>query len=207
MSRLPALATSCTVPAPVFRVPHGDAVSVFLHSSGPLAFIPSSSISDPAESSSLLPLHPLLTSLLSSWPSLLWRSPLSPLLLTWSWSWPCLLLSVSAVILPCAVFVLLPVSASLHGRPADSPFHPPYPDLLPPSSLGPLRPLASLLVPLPLTLAANIARRYEYVGDRTGRVVACWSVAGRSTPCRKSPGRLLAVVWDGMSRPLFLRSP
>ena len=202
----PALSPPCSPPAPLSCVPHGNVVSVFPLPSGSPAVIPSSSVSDSSKSPSLPPLHPLLASLLSPRPSLSWRSPLSPSLPTCA-SRPCLPRSVSAVILPYAIVLLLSVSTSHRGRPAAYPFQLLSPDLLPPSSRGPLQPLAPPLAPLPPAPAANIVRRDEDVGDQTGGVVALRSVAGRSAPCGKIPSRPHAVVEDGISRPLFLHLP
>ena len=205
MSPSPALAHSYTAPAPLSCVPHGVAVSVSFLPPGLPAVILSSSVSDSAKSSALPPLHPLLASSLASWLSLSWRSIPSLLLLTWSW--PNIPRSVSAVVLPRVVVVLLPVSTPPRIHPVVSPFLPPSPALLLTSYLGPLRPLAPSRAPLPPALAANIACRDEYVGDWTGGVLARWSVVGRSAPRSKIPSRPLAVVGDGKIRPQFLHRP
>ena len=168
--------------------------------------ISSSSVSDPANSSALLPLYPLLTLLLSSWSSpLLQRPPPPPLLLTCLW--PCLPSSFSTVVLLLAVVVLPPVSASPRDQPVSSLFLPPSLMILSPSSLGPLLSLTLPHAPFYQALAFDIAHREEDVGDWTGGVVARWLVAGRSAPRGKCPSRPFTVVGDGISRPLFLHLP
>ena len=206
----PACAPTCSPPAPLYCVPHGDAVSVSLLSLVSPSVIPSSFVSL-AESTSLPPLHPSLSANLSPFRDPR-RSPLSPSLLTCA-SWPCFPRSSSAVVLPLAV-VLRPVSASPCGHPLASPFRPlaslfrpPSPALLLPYSRRLLRPLASPLALLPPAPAANIARRDEDVGNRTGGVVARRSVAGVSAPRGESPSRPHVVVGDGIRRPLFLHLP
>ena len=76
----------------------------------------------------------------------------------------------------------------------------------PPPSLGLFRPPAppARLLPRPWP---PISRKDEYVGDRTGRGEACWKTAGGSAPRRKCPSRPLAMVGDGISRPLLLHQP
>ena len=130
-----------------------------------------------------------------------------PSLLTCSCSWSRLPRAFSAVVLLLAAVVLIPVSASLRGSLAQSSFLPPSPTLFPPSFLGPLWPLAPPRTPLPPDPATNIARRDKDVGDRMGRVVARWSVAGGSAPHGKSSSRPLAVVGGGIRCPRFLHRP
>ena len=84
---------------------------------------------------------------------------------------------------------------------------PPSLALPPLTSLWLLRPLAPPYAPLPPTLAADIARKDKYVGDRAGGVVACWLVAGGSVPSGKRLSKPLAIVGDGISRPRFLHRP
>ena len=73
----------------------------------------------------------------------------------------------------------------------------------PPSSRGPLRPLAPPLALLLPSLAADIARRDKDVGNRTGRVGALMLLADGSAPCGKSPSRPRVVVGDGIICSLF----
>ena len=205
MSPPPALAPLYTAPAPLSCVPHDVTVSVSLLSPAPPAVISSSSLYNSAKSSALPPLCPSLASSLSSWPSLSRRS--SPPLFLLTCLCPCLPRSVSAVAPPCAVVAPLLVSASPHGHLIVSLFLTPYLAMLLPSSLGPLQLLAPPSAPLPPTPDTNIARGDKDLGDRKGRVVARWSVAGGSVPHGKSPIRPLTVVGDGKSRPRFLHRP
>ena len=82
---------------------------------------------------------------------------------------------------------------------------PPAPPL--PTSLVALRPLALAHAPLPPAPASNIAHRDKYVGDRTGGVVACWSLAGGSAPLGKWLRRPRIVIGDSKSRPRLLHFP
>ena len=197
----PALSLPCSPSAPLSCVPHGNAVSFPLRPPRGHPVLISLLRRIPLAPAA----HPLLVSSLSPWPSLR-RSPLSPSLLTFDF-FPRQPSSVSSVVLPCAVFFLHPFSASPRGRPAASPFLPPSQALLPPSSGGPLQPLAPPLALLPPAPAADIAHKYKDVGDQTGGVVARWSVVGGSAPRGKIPSRPRAVVGDGISRPLFLHLP
>ena len=95
---------------------------------------------------------------------------------------------------------------------ADFPMRPR--SVLPPLFFSPLllRALAAARPALPLALlplapAANIARKGEYVGNRTVGVVAHGSVAVGSAPCGKIPSGPRVVVGDRISRPLFLHLP
>ena len=85
----------------------------------------------------------------------------------------------------------------VHSPPSLSGASPPF---LPWASAS----LAPPYAPLLQAPAADIARRDEDVGDRTGGVMARWLVAGRSAPRGKSPRRPLPVVGDGISLPWFL---
>ena len=174
----------------------------------PPAVISSSSVDDPSDFSVLSPLHSSLASSLLSWsPPLARCSPPSPSLLTCSCSWPRLPHACSAVFFLLAAVILLPVSASPLGRPVPSLFLPLYPALLPPSSLGPLRPLVLPRAPLPPDPAANIYRRDKDFGDHTGGVVALWLMAGGYAPRGECPSRPLVIVGDDISHPRFLHRP
>ena len=195
----------CSSPAPLSCVPNSVAVCVSLPPSGPPTVIASSYVADPSNSSVFSPLHSLLASLLPSWPPPFARhSPLLLSLLTCSCSWPHLLIACSAVVLVLAAVVLSPVSASSRDRPVPSPFPPPFLELLPPSSLGLLRPLSPPRAPLPPAPAADIVRRGKNISNRTGGVVARWLVAGGSATHGKCPSRPLSLVGDGIIRPQFL---
>ena len=91
--------------------------------------------------------------------------------------------------------------------PFSVPVPPPCSGASPPPSIRLLRPLAPPRAPLPPAPAADIGCKDEDVGDRTGGVVACWSVAGGSAPHRKIPSRPLAVVGDRISFPRFFHRP
>ena len=147
-SLLPARASTCSPPAPLSCVTHDNAVRVSPLLLGSPSVISSSSVSS-EDSLSLPPLHPSLSASLPPCPSRR-RSPLSPSVLTCVW-WSCCLRFSSAVVLPLAIF-LRPVFASPRGRPQASLFRPPAPARLPPSSRGPLLPLALHLALLPPAL-------------------------------------------------------
>ena len=198
MSLPPAPAPPCSPPAPLSCVPHGNAVSVSPISSRSPVVIPSSSVSS-SESPLLLPLHPLLASSLSPWPSTQ-RPPLSSSLLTCD-LWPHLPRSVSAVILPHAVVFLQTVSASPRGHPAASPFLPPFLAFPPflqavaaacPAPRAPSRTWPSIL---PAGTKMLEIRRAGLV--RLG----WWRV---DPPCSKIHSRPHVV---GISHPLFLHLP
>ena len=209
MSLLLALAPPCTAPAPLSCVPHGDAVRISLLSSGPSAVIPSSTFSDPSKSSALPLLHPSLASSLSSGPSLSRRSPHSPSLLTWYWYWPRITGSVSSVFLPYAVVVFflpfMPRCAAVLLLPWSTlPLW-----LFSPLSLAgpcgrlprPLRPFPRPRPPI-LPVGKNILAIV-----RAGLLCTGWWREGGSAPRGKIPSRPLAVMGDGISRPLFLHLP
>ena len=103
------------------------------------------------------------------------------------------------------------VSASdVASLPPLYPLHPSLsspPALPPPTSLVALQPLAPAHALLPPAPAADIARRGEDVGDRTGGVVTRRSLVGGSAPRGKWPRRPRLVVGDGKSRPRSYTSP
>ena len=74
----------------------------------------------------------------------------------------------------------------------------------PPLSLGLLHTPAPPLATPPLAHVDDIVRKDEDVGNRTGVSEALWSTAGGSALHRKCPSRPLAMVRDGISRPLYL---
>ena len=80
---------------------------------------------------------------------------------------------------------------------------PPSPLPPPPPSLRILRPPAPPLTPHSPTPADNIACRNEHVDDQTSGGETRWSTVGGSVPRRKSSSSPLAVVGDGINRPLF----
>ena len=116
----------------------------------------------------------------------------------------CLLLASFAVV---SVASSVPLVASALPRFSPSPSL-----VLPPASLPP-PPLSLRLLCLPAPTrappspAVNIACKDKDIGDQTGGGEARWLNVGGSAPRRKCPSSLLAVVGNGISRPLFLRHP
>ena len=102
---------------------------------------------------------------------------------------------------------LRPISRCSPRSPRSTPrFRPPLRPLPPP----PLWPCGRLLPPhalLPPAPDAEIARRYEDFGNRTGGVVTRWLLTGGSVPRGKFPRSPRAVVGYGISRPLFRHLP
>ena len=111
-------------------------------------------------------------------------------------------LDAVTVVLVASVY---PCSASTVLRVINRPSLNLPPDYLPspPPSLGLLHPPAPPLAPPLLALAANIARKEKYFGDRTGRGEACWLVAGGYAPCGNFPNRPLTVVGERISPPVL----
>ena len=164
-----------------------------------------SSVSNPLLS---LPLHPELLSELSSLlaPSTQYPSPaLSLLTFVLSISLRRLHICAAVVFISAVILFSSPIASLIY--PSLSLFlssgmsHPPPPTF---GILQLLAPPRAPRAPLPPAPAAGIARKDKDVGDRTIRVGSRWPVAGGSTTCGKFPSRPLAMVGDGISRPLFL---
>ena len=190
-----ACASPCSAPTPISCVPHGVAVRVSLPPSAP----PRSSLTPP----SAIPPNTLCSS--RSTPRSQRRSPpgRTPLRGALPHRRHC---SPVLVCVPVSRAPSSPLLFSLQPS-SSSPFTPLCAATLFRSHSFLLLRRFSTLPLQALAAAANITRRDEDAGNLTGGVVACWSVAGGSAPCRKCPSRPLFVVRDGISRPQFLHCP
>ena len=207
MAPLPAAAPPGSSLAPIPSCPPSVAVSGLPPPPATPAVLASSSDADSSISS---PLHLVLSAALSYVPVLPPQySPPVPS--------SCAPTRRSSVVLPlplAAVSVISIASVIPLVAPA-LPRFVPLPSLVllpalpppPPPSLRVLRLPAPPRAPPPLALSPDIARKDKYFGYRTGGDEARWPTAGRSAPRGKCPNRPIAMVGDGISRPLFLHLP